>query len=98
MGLLLLGLPPVLEVCSQLLFCQPQPLQLGLHQPARFQQPLVITEIRLLGQGHIEPNGSPMSRDLDRGDRFQVGGQARPKLTYANTDSYNGPREDVYNL
>jgi hypothetical protein len=44
-GPLLLGSPRVLEVSSQLFFCQAQPLQLGLHQPARFQQPLALTEI-----------------------------------------------------
>ena len=50
--------PPGPEVGTELVFAQTETLQFSLHQPASLQHLVPITQVALLGQGHVEANGA----------------------------------------
>ena len=56
--------PPGPEVGTELVFAKTETLQFSLHQPASLQHFVPITQVGLLGQGHVEANGAAMAGDL----------------------------------
>ena len=69
---------------TELVFAQTETLQFSLHEPASLQNLLPITQVALLGQGHVEANGAAMADHLIRRGRFPMGGPPGPAFTDPN--------------
>ena len=89
-------LTPSLEVSTELVFCETEALQFGLHQTASLQKSFPVVQATLLRQGHVETDYAAVPRHLNRRYRLKVRGELGPELTNPDTGGHYLDPTNVY--